>query len=237
MKKIPHLVLLPGLLCDASLYRQQADALSDVAHVVIADLTLSDSIGTLAEHALARLPEGKFVLAGMSMGGYVALEIMRQAPERVLALALLSTSANPETPDASAARDKLLALAESDFSAVVDTLLKRMAHPENANEREVGGVFKSMAMGLGREVFERQERAIISRPDSRPTLATIRCPTLVVGGREDLVIPEAMQRELAAAINGARLEIIEDCGHLLPLEQSKKLTGILRQWLEGLTTS
>jgi pimeloyl-ACP methyl ester carboxylesterase len=234
MKKMPHLVLLPGLLCDASLFRQQADALADVAHVIVADLTLSDSISALAKHVLAHLPEGKFVLAGMSMGGYVAFEIMRQAPERVMALALLGTSANPETPEASAAREALIALAENDFPAVVDTLLKRMAHPDNANEREVGSVFESMATGLGREVFERQERAIISRPDSRPTLATIRCPTLVVGGREDLVVPVAVHRELAAAIDGARLEIIEDCGHLLPLEQSKKLNEILRQWLADL---
>jgi pimeloyl-ACP methyl ester carboxylesterase len=172
----------------------------------------------------------------MSMGGYVAFEIMRQAPQRVRALALLSTSARPDTPDATAAREQLIELAETDFPAVIEKLLARMAHPEHANTPEVGGMFQSMATGLGREVFVRQQRAIIGRADSRPTLADIKCPTLVLCGREDLVTPPDVHRELAAGIAGARLEIIEECGHLLPLEQPEKVTGILRDWLSELVS-
>ena len=231
-----NLLLLPGLLNGASLFEHQANALANVVGITIADLTGSDSIAALAADAVAQAPDGPFVLGGMSMGGYVAFEIMRQAPQRVRALALLSTSARPDTPDATAAREELIELAATDFPAVIEKLLARMAHPEHANTPEVGGMFQSMATGLGREVFVRQQRAIIGRADSRPTLAAINCPTLVLCGREDLVTPPDVHRELAAGITGARLEIIEECGHLLPLEQPEKVTGILRDWLAELVS-
>lgn len=232
--KDTHLVLLPGLLCDASLFGHQADALVDIGGVTVVDLTRSDSIAALAADALAQAPDGPFVLAGMSMGGYVALEIMRQAPRRVRGLMLISTSAQPDTPEAIANRETLIAQAQSDFPEVIEALLARMAHPDHANTPEVGGVFQSMATGLGSEVFARQQRAIMSRIDSRPTLAGIKCPTLVVCGRQDALIPLEVQQELAAAIPGARLEILERCGHLAPLEQADEVAQILRDWLVAL---
>ncbi|MCZ4304789.1 alpha/beta hydrolase [Zoogloeaceae bacterium G21618-S1] len=226
-----NLFLLPGLLNGASLFEQQADALANRVGITVADLTGSDSIAALAADALEQAPEGPFVLIGMSMGGYVALEIMRQAPKRVRALALLSTSAHPDTHEATAGREELIRLAKTDFPAVIEKLLARMAHPEHANTPEVGGMFQSMATGLGAEVFERQQRAIIGRADSRPTLAAIKCPTLIVCGRDDQVTPPEVHRELAARIPGARLEIIEECGHLVPLEQPEQVTELLRDWL------
>ena len=229
-----NLLLLPGLLNGASLFEHQADAMADRVDVTVADLTGSDSISGLAEDALAQAPAGPLVLAGMSMGGYVAFEIVRRAGERVRALALMSTSARPDTPEATAAREALIELAGTDFPAVIEKLLARMAHPEHANTPEVGGMFQSMATGLGAEVFVRQQRAIIGRPDSRPSLATIRCPTLVLCGREDLVTPPDVHQELVAGIVGAQLEIIEQCGHLLPLEQPTQVTAILRTWLADL---
>lgn len=232
-----NLLLLPGLLNGASLFEHQADALADLVGITVADLTGSDSIAALAADALAQAPAGPFMLTGMSMGGYVAFEIMRQAGERVRALALLSTSARPDTPDATAAREELIALAETDFPAVIEKLLARMAHPEHANTPEVGGMFQSMATGLGPEVFVRQERAIIGRVDSRPTLASIRCPTLILCGREDLITPPDVHSELAAGIAGAQLVIIEECGHLLPLEQPEQVTTILRDWLTELISA
>ena len=233
--KNPNLVLLPGLLNDASLFEQQADALADVAGITIADLTGADTIAQLATDTLAAAPEGQFVLVGLSMGGYVALEIMRQAPERVRALVLMSTSAQPETRDATAAREKLIKLADTDFQAVIETLLTRMAHPDHARKPEVSGMFQSSANGLGKAVFVRQERAIIGRIDSRPVLARIKCPTLVICGREDVITPPAVHEELVAAIPGAKLEIIENCGHLSPLEQPMQVTEILRNWLHTLS--
>ena len=232
--KNPNLVLLPGLLNDASLFAQQADALADVAGITIADLTGTDTIGQLAADTLAAAPGGQFVLVGLSMGGYVALEIVRQAPERVRALVLMSTSAHPETREATAAREKLIKLAETQFQTVIDTLLTRMAHPDHARTPEVGGLFQSSANGLGKEVFVRQERAIIGRIDSRPGLARIKCPTLVTCGREDVITPPAVQAELFAARPGAKLEIIQHRGHLSPLEQPGQVTGILRNWLRAL---
>ena len=232
--KNPNLVLLPGLLNDASLFEQQADALADVAGITIADLTRADTISQLAADTLAAAPDGKFVLVGLSMGGYVALEIMRQAPERVRALVLMSTSAHPETREATAAREKLIELAETQFQAVIETLLTRMAHADHARTPEVGGLFQSSANGLGKEVFVRQELAIIGRIDSRPGLARIKCPTLVICGREDVITPPAVHEELVAAIPGAKLEIIENCGHLSPLEQPEQVTEILRNWLRTL---
>ncbi|KON80685.1 alpha/beta hydrolase [Azoarcus sp. PA01] len=231
-----NLLLLPGLLNGASLFEHQADGLADVVGITIADLTGSDSMAGLAEDALAQAPEGPFVLAGMSMGGYVAFEILRRAPHRVRALALLSTSARPDTPEATAAREELIELGATDFPAVIEKLLARMSHPEHANTPEVGGVFQSMATGLGYEVFVRQQRAIIGRADSRPTLAEIECPTLVLCGQEDLITPPAVHRELAAGISGARLHVIEECGHLVPLEQPEQVTGLLRDWLAALAS-
>lgn len=236
MKDI-NLVLLPGLLCDASVFQQQADALTDVGGITVVDLTGSDSMAALATDALAQAPEGPVVVLGMSMGGYVAFEIMRRAPGRVRALVLMSTSARPDTREAIATREKLIAQSATDFPAVIETLLARMAHPDHANTPEVGSVFQSMATGLGNEIFERQQRAIMGRVDSRPTLAGIKCPTLVMCGRQDALIPLEVQHELAAAIPGARLEIIDECGHLLPLEQPEHVTRILRDWLIELAGS
>lgn len=229
-----NLVMLPGLSNGASLFEHQADSLADLVCTTVVDLTGSDSIAGLAEDALAQAPAGPFMLAGISLGGYVAFEIMRQAGERVQALVLLSTSARPDTPETTTAREELITLAGTDFPAVIERLLARMAHPEHANKPEVGGMFQSMATGLGDEVFVRQQHAIMGRADSRASLAAIRCPTLILCGRQDLLTPPDLHRELAAGITGAQLQVIEDCGHLLPLEQPEQVTTLLRDWLSEL---
>jgi pimeloyl-ACP methyl ester carboxylesterase len=230
MEKV-NLLLLPGLLNDASLFEQQVAVLTDEACIAVADLTGSDSIAALAADALAQAPGERFALAGLSMGGYVAFEIMRQAPQRVRALALLDTTARPDTREATMAREELMRLAESDFPAVIESMLPRLAHPARANTPEVGGVIQSMAASLGKDVFLRQQRAIIGRIDSRPGLSRIACPTLVLCGRDDLITPPEAHRELAEAIPGARLEIIEECGHLSPLDQPEQVTEALQRWL------
>lgn len=227
-----NMLLLPGLINGASLFEHQADVLAREVGVTIADLTGSDSIAKLAADALAQVPEGPFVLVGMSMGGYVALEIMRQAPQRVSALALLSTSARPDTREATAARKELIKLGKEDFAAVIEKLLARMVAPEHVSMPEISGVFHSMATGLGYEVFVRQQNAIIGRPDSRPTLKNIKCPTLVLCGRDDRVTPVEHHQELATKIAGAQLKIIDKCGHLSPLEQPQRVTEILHDWLD-----
>ncbi len=228
------ILMLPGLLNDATLYENQVSALADVAKCTVGDLTRSSTIADMADDVLAAAPETPFVLVGMSMGGYVALEIMRRAPKRVSALALLDTSARPDTEEATAGREALIARGKTEFPKVVEALLAKLALPDHVDTPEVGSAFQSMAISVGYEVFVQQQRAIIGRPDSRPSLAAIRCPTLIVCGADDSLTPPEVHKEMAEAIPGARLEIIPECGHLSPLEQPDKVTAILRDWLQSL---
>lgn len=230
-RKIPHLVLLPGLLNDARLWQHQVTALSDVIHTSVADLTTSDSIASLATAALSRISTEYFALAGLSMGGYVALEIMRQAPERVMALALLDTSARSDTLGATEGRRQAMKQAETDFQAVLATLLPKLVHPSHLNDASIVEIITAMATSLGKETYIRQQNAIISRIDSRPFLDKIKCPTLVLCGRQDMITPIEVHEEMVNGIVGANLVIVENCGHLSALEQSKQVTAALEKWL------
>ncbi len=225
---------LPGLLNDASLFKEQVATLSELAAVEVADLTRSDTIASLAEDALAQAPAGRFVLVGLSMGGYVAFEIMRRAPERVASLVLLDTSARPDTAEGTAARQELMELAETDLNTVIERLLPRLSHPDRMNLPAVRGVIQSMATSLGKDVFLRQQQAIMGRADSRPTLAGIDCPTLVICGQEDMITPPTIAKEIADGIKNARLTVVEQCGHLSTLDQPEAVSEILKQWVDGI---
>jgi len=231
MKKYP-LVLVPGLLCDAQLWRSQLENLADIADVWIADHTRSDTMAGVARDALADAPFASFALAGLSMGGYIALEIMRQAPQRITRLALLDTAPGADLPEQTQKRMDFIALAErGKFPGITDALLPLLIHPSRRSERALTDVVKSMAKNIGKEAFVRQERAIMSRADSRGLLATIACPTLVLCGRQDALTPLARHEEMAATIRGAQLEVIEDCGHLSTLERPTEVNAALRRWL------
>ena len=228
--------LLPGLVTDARLWKSQISALAGLAHCSVGDLTGSDTIPDLATKALAQAPAGRFVLVGLSLGGYVALEIMRQAPERVLALALLDTSARADTPEATEGRRKAIALAETDFPAVIKALVPKLLHPSQLQDVAVVGLVTAMAMEAGKDVFQSQQKAILGRVNSRPFLPEIQCPTLVLCGREDAITPIEMHEEMVSGIPISRLEIIEKCGHLSPLGQPHQVSIALRRWLlEGLS--
>jgi pimeloyl-ACP methyl ester carboxylesterase len=227
------LVLVPGLIASPRLYREQIPALWKWGPVMVADHTRDDSMSAIARRALADAPP-RFALAGLSMGGYIAFEIMRQAPERVLKLALLDTSAQPDTPQASEARRAQIALAQSGrFDEIPAQLFPKLVHPSRRGDEALLGVVKQMAAECGPEGFVRQQRANITRPDSRPTLAAIRCPTLVVVGAQDELTPADRAAEIAAGIQGARLVTIENCGHLSTLEQPHETTAALADWLRG----
>ena len=227
------LLLLPGLLEDADAFRQQIDALSPLTQCAVADLTRSDTIAGLARDALSQAPQGRFALAGHSMGGYVALEIMRQAPERVERLALLNTNARPDTAESTENRRRLMALSERDFPGVTQALMPKLLSAKHQQETGMAGLITEMALGVGREAFLRQERAIISRIDSRPHLANIRCPALVVAAREDAIMPVEILEELAKGIPGARFAIIEESGHMACIEKPEEVTRLLKEWLSG----
>lgn len=227
----PYLLLLPGLLNDSRLWKHQVENLTDVAVPVVAELTGADSMALLAGHALAQVPAERFVLASLSMGGYVALEIMRQAPERIRGLALLDTTARPDTQEATENRHRLMEIAEQDFARVIDALMPRFVHPDRLQEPAVTRVIQNMADNVGKAAFLRQQRAIIDRIDSRPYLARIQCPTLVLCGREDAIASPEIHQEMVDAIPDAELAVIDHCGHLSPLEQPERVTAWLRQWL------
>jgi pimeloyl-ACP methyl ester carboxylesterase len=224
------LVLLPGLLNDARLWGAQVDALSGSADCVVGDLTTSDTMTGLADALLARAP-ARFALAGLSMGGYVAFEILRRAPERVAALALVDTQARPDTPQASEGRRALMERSRTDFEGVIETLRGRLMLPEHAADPAIGGLFVAMARATGAEAFRRQQAAILGRVDSRPFLPRVACPTLVLCGRQDAVTPPELHEEMAAAIPGARLEIVENCGHLSAIERPAAVAEAMRAWL------
>ncbi|TWI57605.1 pimeloyl-ACP methyl ester carboxylesterase [Pseudomonas duriflava] len=226
------LLLIPGLLCDAALWKAQAEALADIASVQIADITQDDSIRAMARRLLAEAPP-RFALAGLSMGGYVSFEIMRQAPERVLRLALVDTMASLDTPERRQQRIGLRALAERGrFLGISPQLLPNLIHASRIGTPAANEVL-AMGKRVGREAFLRQQQAIINRTDSRPTLADIHVPTLIVVGADDKLTPVAEAQAMHRGIAGSRLEILPTCGHLPPLELPERMTALLRDWFTG----
>lgn len=226
-------MLVPGLLCDERLWRHQIENLRDVADPVVVDVTRGSSVRALARAVLDAAPSGgRFALAGLSMGGYVALEVVRTAPERVARLALLDTSARADTPEQTAARRELVALAQNGrFGEVPHRLLPRLLHPAALDARSLAADVVGMAEAVGPEAFVRQEAAIIARPDRRGELPSIACPTLVLCGREDEITPLGLHEEMADLVPGSRLRVIEGCGHLSTLERPEEVTAALREWL------
>jgi len=225
------LLLLPGLTNDARVWQGVADRLADVATVHVGDLRTADTMAALADDVLSKAP-ARFALAGLSMGGYCALEIVARAPERVMALGLVDTSARPDTPEGRANREKQIARAPAELAAIVEELLPKWVHPSRLDDHAVADIVRAMARDVGADAFARQQRAIMSRADSRPRLAAIRCPTVVVCGREDALLPLEVHEEMAHGIPGAKLRVIEACGHLAPLERPADVAAALRELLD-----
>lgn len=230
----PNLLLIPGLLCDRRLWQAQVDGLKHAAECSVADVSTGGSIAAMASAAIAKMPPGPFAVAGMSMGGYVALEIQRQAAARVIGLALLDTTARPDSDQATADRRRMMKLAETDFERVVNALLPKLLLPSHMRDAKLVAAVKAMAATTGKDAYCRQQEAIIGRIDSRPQLAEIACPTLVLCGKDDALTPVALHQEMANAIPGSRLVIADQCGHLSPLEQPQLVTMNLVHWLSGL---
>jgi pimeloyl-ACP methyl ester carboxylesterase len=188
-------------------------------------------MAAIARRILAAAPP-LFALAGLSMGGYIAFEIMRQAPERVAKLALLDTGARAETPEQTERREVMIALAKSGrYVEVPDLAFPVYVHRNRQNDAGLKQTVRMMAAETGVEAYFRQQQAIMGRPNSRPGLGAIKCPTLVLVGDSDEATPPELAREIAGAISGARLEVIADCGHLSTLEQPERVTVALIDWM------
>jgi pimeloyl-ACP methyl ester carboxylesterase len=227
----PSLVLIPGLLCSDDLFGPQRLGLADYAQVSIARITGEATLEGMARSVLRAAPE-RFALAGLSLGGYVAFEVLRQAPERVTRLALLDTNARADRPEQIAQRQVLAGLARTlGVRATQAILLPFLLHPDRLGDIALRERVLKMADWVGPAAFARQQEAIIARPDNRPFLAGITCPTLIIVGAQDLMTPVKVAEELHSGIAGSRLEVIPDCGHLSTLERPEAVNAALRNWL------
>ena len=226
------LVLVPGLSCNAALYAPQWPALADGRLILVADHACDDTLSAIVKRLLAAAPP-RFALCGLSMGGYVAFEVLRQAPERVTRLALLDTSARPATSETNLPREQMIALAEKGaFDNVTTLLWQKLVAPARLADEPLRLLVRRMADEVGVDGFVRQQKAIMRRPDSRPVLAGLSIPVLVLVGAEDEITPVAEARDMAGLVGArARLAIVPDCGHLSTLEAPEAVTAELLRWL------
>ena len=230
MSKIP-LILVPGLLCDDALWAPQTKWLSDIADISVGETLIDDSFSNMAERILEMAPR-HFALAGLSMGGYVCMEIMRQAPERVERLALFNTSGRADTADQTKRRKALIELATiGKFKGVTPRLLPLLIHKDRQCDKELTNAVIEMAGRVGQAGVLRQQTAIMNRPDRQAEMAMYDLPVLVVCGHQDALTPLTLHEEMAALIPHARLCLIEECGHLSTLEQPHATTALMRDWL------
>jgi len=230
--KRPPLLLLPGTLCDERLWAHQVNHLADISEPQVVPVGTDASLGALAERILQTAPPS-FALAGLSFGGILAFEILRQAPERVTHLALLDTNARADTEAGSQAKHEQLALASSVGLEPLlrEKLMPLYLAPGNLHDQTLVQTIVDMAVSNGIDVFRNQVEAVIHRPDSLAGLGSIRCPTLVLCGQQDVLCPPERHEEIAAQIPGATLRIVENCGHMSTLEQPQVVSSAMRQWL------
>lgn len=226
------LLLVPGLLCTADLWRDQLQALEDVADMTVAVHHQQDNVEDIATAVLKTAPE-KFALAGLSMGGYIALEIILRAPERVTHLALIDTRADEDSLEDKKKRRDFIRLVErgTTFKGVTQSLLPMLIHPSRFKDEDLTSRIFQMAHEIGRDGFIRQETAIMNRRDRNAELSTIECPAIVISGNEDALIPAPHQEEMAGRIPDAEFHIIPECGHLPSMERPFETNTLLRDWL------
>jgi pimeloyl-ACP methyl ester carboxylesterase len=232
-KPVTPIVLVPGLLCSAEIFAPQVAALWPYGPVTVASTLTGSDIAQMAATILATAPD-RFALAGVSMGGYIAMEIMRQAPERVTRLALLDTQAGADAPEQSQFRRALVEKARAgDFETLATDALMSLMHPARQQDAALRAISRRMALAVGMDSFARQVEAIISRPDSRPGLGAIKVPVLVLVGAQDALTPLAKSQEIADAIPGAKLVVIEESGHCTTMEQPEAVNRALVEWIAG----
>ena len=229
-----QLLFLPGLAADAVMWQAQTGALADFGPRVTDVHTRFGTIGQMAAALLAE-HEGELVLCGASMGGIVAMEAARQAPQRLRGLALLGTNARPETPDMQVLREAAIELfAQGRVAEVIEPNVALAFHPDNVRDPALVQAYLDFVLAAGAQQLIAQNRAIIGRPDARLHLPQVRCPVLVVCGDADQLTPPECSREIAALIPSAELVLLAGCGHMLTMEKPQAVNAELRRWLSTL---
>lgn len=227
-----NLVLVPGLNCTGEVYAPALSTLAQRANLFVANVLNAESIAEMAADVLASAPH-RFSLAGHSMGGYVAFEILRQAPERVEKLALIATLPGPDKPEQTQNRRRAMDLVKKGrFMAVARANVDVAMHRSNAVKPEHIALRLRMAEQVGPDTYLRQQEAIITRPDSRPLLGEIKGPTIVIAGEDDQIMPLAEVSEMASAIPDAQLIVVPQAGHFVPIEQPDAVNRALLDWLD-----
>ncbi len=224
------LIMVPGLVCDGAVWAHQRAGLADVADCIVPDVVRPDTMQAMAVEVLAAAPE-KFAIAGFSMGGYVALEVLRQAPHRVTRLALIDSGARADSPEQTVNREAAIANCQAGrFSAAIENMLPVLLHPTRLTEPLADQV-RAMAARVGSECFVRRLLALMSRTDARDLLRAANIPVRIICGREDRLTPLARSQEIAEITLDARLSIVEDCGHMPLLERPQAATALMRDWM------
>lgn len=226
----PRVLAIPGLLCDDVVWEAQVAALDPIADVTIADVSRFDDLTEMARAALTCV-DGRFHLVGHSLGGRIAFEIWRLAPERVTSLVVLDTGTDPAAPGEGARRQVMIDLANASMDALADAWLPPMVHPDRRTDEVFMAPLRDMVRRSDPARHARQITALLNRPDARPMLAAITVPTLVIVGRQDEWSPLEQHERLARAIPGARLQVVEDSGHMVTVEQPEVVSALLVDWV------
>jgi pimeloyl-ACP methyl ester carboxylesterase len=233
---IPHLILVPGLMCDDAVWEHQARELETLTAVTIADHGSLDSLGKMADAILDRAPE-RFAIAGHSMGGRVAFEVFRRAPERIAAIALMDTAYAPKHDGISGEREAsgryaLLDIARKEGTRAMGTVwVQRMVHPSRLSDTVLLNAILDMIGRKTPDVFAAQIKALLDRPDATPLLEKVQCPAIVLCGRQDTWSILSQHKQMSAKIPYSRLVVIEECGHMSTMERPEHVTAAMRNWL------
>lgn len=234
MPQHPQLLLLPGLAADERLWRGVLPHMPEALRPEVATAHQDTTLHTIEDFAARLLAQhaGPLVLAGASMGGMIAMEAARQAPERIAGLALLGTTARPETPDMRALREAAIELFEQGrLREVIEPNVALAFHPHNAADSALVQAYLDFVLDAGAAHLVRQNRAVVRRPDARRHLPHVACPVLVVCGAADQLTPPECSAEIAALVPAAEHHLLPDSGHMLTMEQPDAVNHLLVQWL------
>lgn len=231
MSKLP-LLLLPGTLCDATLFEHQVQHLTDICEPRVVDVHLQDNLPDVARYVLSQV-DGEFAVAGLSYGGIVAFELWRQAPERIAKMALLNTNPYPAAEQTKASQQRFVGMAHlGEFREVTTDFLKDvMLHPDHQKDQILREKILEMAETIGIDGFVNEVKAQIARPNAMDDMLHVTCPTLVLTGREDTVVPLFTHEAMHEVLPNSTFIIVEHCGHLSTMEQPEIVTQHLREWL------